>query len=138
MSRNADLLERLAAIQPRNGTCQVTMTNNCPADWGAVIVAAGCKFFYDDGTDYTDGPVAMNVGTGGSYTFVSDKAAGCVQGILLAATVELPNQNRQTVTASEAAPTGECLIHVTESLGPQNSGARHKLGERQVRFASKP
>ncbi len=62
--------------------------------------------------------MAMNVGTGGSYTFVSDKAAGCVQGILLAATVELPNQDPQTVTASEAAPAGECLIHVTESLGP--------------------
>jgi hypothetical protein len=37
---------------------------------------------------------------------------------LLAAPVELPNQSPQTVTASEAAPAGECLIHVTESLGP--------------------
>jgi len=43
-----------------------------------------------------------------------------VQGILLAATVELSNQNPHPVTGFEAALAGESLIHVMESLGPQN------------------
>jgi hypothetical protein len=59
-----------------------------------------------------------------------------VQGILLAATVELSNQNPHPVTGFEAALAGESLIHVMESLGPQNGECGVKLGERQIRLVT--
>ena len=124
-----DLLKELGKVHPRNGTCQITMVNNTPADWGAVIVAAGCKFFYSDGTDYIDGPIGMSVGSGGAYTFVSDKPDGCVQGFTLAATVSVPNQGDQTVTASDSCTPDECILHETEVLGQQATVAKGKLKE---------
>ncbi len=127
----SDLLEKLRAIRPRSraGTCQITMANALPPDLNAVIVAGVCKFSYSDGTDYTDGPIGMNVPSRGSYTFVSDKPNGCVQSFILAAEVEIPNQPAQYGQGGDSCTPDQCIIQETLLLEQQATVSKAKLKE---------
>src|SRR5215469_4473928 len=117
-----DLVQAVRKVRRRtfNGVCQITLLNGCPADWNVVIVAAGVKFFYAQGGDFTDGPRDVNLYSGQSATFVSGDPAECVQGYALAATVATPD-GAQNMPYTDSAPQGQCLIHETVTLGPQRS-----------------
>lgn len=102
-------------------TAQVTVINNCPSSWGIVIAAAGVKFFYRDGTDYTDGPRVINLSSGQSATFTSNDSNKCVYQFFLAMTVTAPNQPPQNMTEQDGVPDGQCLVHESVTLGPKSN-----------------
>lgn len=116
-----------AAAKAAGYQCQITIVNNCPPSWGVVIVSAGVKFFYRDGTDYTDGPRNINLGSGGTATFVSNDASKCVYQYFLAMVVQVPNQGSQTFTDQGGVEEGKCLIHTSVTLGPKESVAAAQL-----------
>jgi hypothetical protein len=121
-----DLVEKLQdkQFQPSGktvaGLCYVTLTNQCPPEWGVVIVSGGVKFFNDDGTDYTDGPKPLNVPSGHSTTFVSKDPNKCVHQYFLAINVRVGNE-QQSMTHQDGVEPGECMLHVTLTLGPTKS-----------------
>ena len=125
------LLAQLETLRPaqaaRGYQCQITLINNCPPAWGVVIVAAGVKFFYRDGSDYTDGPRNVNLSSGQSATFVSDDAQKCVYQYFLAMTVTVPGEGAQNMTNQGSAGEGECLIHTSVTLGPKSAIAQNDL-----------
>ena len=63
------------------GICVVTFKNDCPREWGVVIVQVGAKFFYQD----TDGTIIRewygtkntDIRVGQSDTFSSDDSRLC-------------------------------------------------------------
>ena len=112
-------VERLA--QATGYIAQVTVVNNCPSSWGVVIAAAGVKFFYRDGTDYTDGPRAINLSSGQSATFTSNDSSKCVFQFFLAMTVTVPNEPPQNMTNQDGVPDGQCLVHESVTLGPKSA-----------------
>jgi len=81
----------------------VTLENNTPPDWGAVVVRAGCQFVYKDGTSYLDGPKDVYVPSGQSITLRADQKK-CVKVHRLGAVVRVPNQNDQPVGIEQTAP----------------------------------
>src|SRR3981081_3179946 len=130
-----DLKERLAKAKtespkPRllNGVCAFVLSNETPAEWNVTVIEGGAKFFNSDGTHYTDGPKAMNVPTGSSYTFVSADASKCVKQIFLAINVSVPGEAPQTmVYQTEMAPDGQCWISQGVTLGQANAVAEGEL-----------
>ena len=129
-----DLLEQLQKLQaPKAGACQITVINGTPPDWGVVIVAGGTKFFYRDGSDYTDGPRPLNVGAGQSATFVSNDPAKCVFQFFNAINVAIPGQPQQTFTSQDGVGPGECLYHESLTLGPKPTIAESSLKSRDLR-----
>jgi hypothetical protein len=74
----ADLLGKLSA-KPLNGICEFVLKNAKPPDWKLVITQGGAKFFYSDGTDYTDGPKPLSLQSGDSYSFYSNDDKKCVK-----------------------------------------------------------
>lgn len=100
---------------------QITIINNCPPAWGVVINSAGVKFFYRDGSDYTDGPRTINLSSGQSATFTSNDGNQCVFQFFAAMVVTIPNEGSKTFTNQDAAAEGQCLVHESVILGPQNN-----------------
>lgn len=115
-----DLLDALEKIHPLNGTCQITILNGTPPDWRVSIAAAGIKFFYSDGTDYTDGPRPINLGPNQTATFQSNKSNGCVVGYFAAVTIVVDGQS-DTKTDNYTEEPNKCLAHATIRLGPATS-----------------
>lgn len=127
-----DLVKALADVRIQNGTCQITLANNTPSSWGVTIVAAGVKFFYRNGTEYTDGPRNINLGSGGTATFISDDPDGCVFGIFVAMTVHVQGEGTQNMTYQDGVPDGECLLHMTVALGPASSVSEATLKDKSI------
>lgn len=114
------LLKALNDLKAVGHIAQITLLNNTPSDWDAIVIAAGVKFFYQDGTDFTDGPREVNLSAGATATFMSNKPNGCVQGFALAATVQVGNESPQNITFADTTKPDECLIHETVALGPKS------------------
>jgi hypothetical protein len=128
MSKRLDAKELIRALDVSvlATTCQITLANNCPSGWRVVIIAAGVKFFYDDGSDTTDGPRSVMLQSGQTATFVG-KSAGCVQQFVLAMTVKAGDEDPQTMTYQDGVDPQHCLTHMTVALGPKSmikKGAR--------------
>lgn len=119
-----DLLNSLSNIHTLNGTAQITLLNNCPPKWNVVILVAGIKFFYSDGTDYTDGPRSVMLSSGQSATFMSNDPEGCVQNYFVAMTVKAGNEEPKNMTYQDGVGPDECLLHTTLVLGPKNVRAK--------------
>jgi hypothetical protein len=114
----SDLLEKLAKVIILNGTCQITLVNATPPNWGVVIVSGGVKFFYRDGTDFTDGPKTLSLGFGQSAIFASDEPDGCVFEFCIAFNVRIGG-DQQTFTHQDGVGHEGCLQHESVTLGPK-------------------
>lgn len=132
-----ELIEQAARL-PKKTTpagqinCQITVTNDCPEDWGVVILVGGCRFFFTDDTDYTDGPKTLDLASGESATFTCDKAEGCVHQFFLALSVKAGDEPAQSLTAQECAPDGECLLRDAVVLGVKQSVAADVLASKDL------
>ena len=121
-AKAAELTSGLKQLAQAAGyVAQVTIINNCPPAWGVVIAAGGVKFFYRDGSDYTDGPRAINLSSGQSATFTSNDPNKCVGQFFAAMTVVVPNEPAQNMTNQDGVPEGQCLIHESVILGPKSA-----------------
>jgi hypothetical protein len=56
--------------------CVAGRARGTPPEWNVTVAEGGAKFLSSGGTEYTDGPKAINVQTGSPYTFVSADAIG--------------------------------------------------------------
>lgn len=119
----------LLNAEPRvlNGTCTLTLENSVPAGWNAVIIEAGAKFFYIDGSSFIDGPRKMSVPTGGRAVFRSNKPDGCVSTIFLTCLVSVNGGTPQRVDYTEPSQPGNCWIEVGVRIGPKNSISHEDL-----------
>jgi hypothetical protein len=127
-----DRLEKAKTENPRmkllNGVCTFVLANETPPEWEVTVIEGGAKFFNSDGTDYTDGPKALNVPSASSYTFASADPSKCVLQIFLAINVSVPGEAPQTmVYQTEMAPEGECWISQGVTLGQANAVAEGEL-----------
>lgn len=122
------LLSRIGKATPFEGRCTITVANGTPADWGVTIEQAGCKFFYDGGTDYQDGPVNVGLSSGNSYQFESNDPGKCVQQVFVAMMVAAPGENPQTFTWRDGVDAQHCMISDGVTLAPKNSVA-HGMGK---------
>jgi len=121
LAKSQDLLKALDLdLQVRNGQCVITIQNSCPPDWKVIILVAGVKFFYVDGTDFIDGPRQVMLTSGQAALFRSNKPDGCVQSIFCALKVKAGDEEPATFTYDDAVEPGKCLLRMTVSLGPKN------------------
>lgn len=129
------LMQQLEKMQSLQGTCQITLVNACPPEWGVVIVAGGTKFFYRDGTDFTDGPRPLNISAGQSATFMSNQPDECVFQFFIAFNVVVQGQ-QQTFTNQDGVPAGQCLLHESVTLAPKPFATEGEMKKRglQDRF----
>jgi len=131
-----DLKERLAqGIKPRllNGTCEFDVCNDTPPEWNVTIVEGGARFFNSDGTDYTDGPRAINVPTGTCAPFNSVDNTKCVKQVFLAVNVSVPGEEPQTFTyQTEMSPEGQCWTRQGVVLGQNNLVREGGVGPRTL------
>jgi hypothetical protein len=128
-----DLIDRAERVRARETSyCQITVTNECPADWGVVIVVGGCKFFYSDASDYSHAPKEIDLLAGQSAVFITDKPAGCVHQFFLALSVKAGDEPARPMTYQDGVPEGECLLHETITLGPKQRVAAEALNRRDV------
>lgn len=112
--------------------CQITVTNACPAEWGVVILVGGCKFFFSDGTDDTDGPKTIDLQAGQSATFACDLPESCVHQFFLALSVKAGDAPAQPMIEQDGVPDGECLLHQTITLVPKRRVAADALARRDL------
>jgi hypothetical protein len=123
-----DLVEKLRP-KPLNGICEFVLKNGTPPEWGVVITQGGAKFFYSDGTDYTDGPKSLNLRSGDSYSFYSDDASKCVKQVFLAINVYVPGEGEQTEQGStEMAEEGKCWTRLGLELGKRDIISEDEIG----------
>lgn len=122
-------IQNLLNAPPRvlNGTCTLTLENALPAGYAAVIVEAGAKFFYLDGTSFVDGPRKISVPSGSRVTFRSNKPDGCVSTIFVTCLVSVAGGAPQRVDYSEPSEPGNCWITVDVKLGPKAAIAHADL-----------
>lgn len=119
MERKLDL-EKFFQIAPLAGSiCTVFVKNNCPPDWGIVIIEAGARFFNKDGTDYFTGAMPVNLPSGAQDQLRSIDANKCVLTVLGAVKITQPGQSEQIVTATGSVGPNECSIGINFILGPK-------------------
>jgi hypothetical protein len=124
-----DLIEKLGVLKPRDSyTCEITVENDCPSDWDVNIIAAGCKFFYSDGTDYTDPARQIDLHSGGTATFISNSSTKCVMQFVLAMTVQARSDPAQNMVYQDGAAAGQCLLHETRLLTNRPATGRRSGG----------
>jgi len=132
-----ELIEQAARL-PKKTTpdsqinCQITVINACPPAWGVVILVGGCRFFFADDTDSTDGPTALDLHSGESATFICDRPEECVHQFFLALSVKAGDEPAQSLTEQDSVPEGECLLHETVVLGVKQSVAADALARKDV------
>lgn len=126
-----DLIDHVAA--DASEACTVTVENNTPDGWSAVIVKIGCQFIYKDGSTFLDGPKDAYITARQSYTITANKK-DCVKGIRLALVIRVPNQPDQPVGNEDAAPSNQCFAHPDYSLIPRQLVAEAELGTPISRF----
>jgi hypothetical protein len=128
-----ELIERAGRLHRRTTSfCQITVTNACPTEWGVVILVGGCKFFFSDDTEYTDGPKALDLRSGESATFITNKPEECVHQFFLALSVKAGDEPAQSLTKQEGVPEGQCLLHESITLGPKQRVAADALARREI------
>ena len=112
--------------------CQITVTNACPAEWGVIVLVAGCKFFFSDGTEYTDGPRTLDLAAGQSATFVSNRPESCVHQFFLALSVKAGDEPAQAMTEQDGVPDGQCVLHESVTLLPKRRVSTDVLARRDI------
>ncbi len=112
--------------------CQITVANACPVEWGVVVLVGGCKFFFGDDTDYIDGPKALDLHSGESATFVTDRPEECVHQFFLALSVKVGDEPAQSLIEEGSVPDGECLLHETIVLGVKQSVAADAFARKDL------
>lgn len=121
MKNEQELLEALKNLEIAvdSNVCQITISNNCPAGWGVVIIAAGVRYFYVDQSSSIDGPRPVLLSAGQTATFMSQNK--CVQSFTAALTARIPGEGDKNFTSSDSAPQNQCLLHTTVALGPKST-----------------
>ena len=117
-----DVNDLFAAFQQgsdQGGLCDVKITNGTPPEWNATIIEVGAKFFYRDGSDFTDGPKSVNLGVNDSVILSSDDPSRCVHGVYVLVRVHIPGDDPQLFPHTEQAEKG-CLLHVPLTLGKKD------------------
>lgn len=128
-----ELIERAGRTPKKSSSfCQVTVTNACPPEWGVVVQVGGCKFFFSDDSDYTDGPKALDLRAGESATFVTSRPEECVHQYFMALSVKAGDEPAQPLTVEESVPAGQCLLHEAVTLGPKQRVPSDALARRDV------
>ena len=128
-----ELIERAGRLRKRSTAfCQITVTNACPPEWGVVILVGGCKFFFSDDSDYTDGPKALDLRSGESATFVSNRPEDCVHQFFLALSVKAGDEPAQALTDQHGVPDGHCVLHETLAVGPKRHVTSEALARRDI------
>jgi len=128
-----ELIERAGRVRRTTTSfCQITVTNACPAEWGVVILVGGCKFFFNDDTEYTDGPKAVDLRAGESAVFMTNRPEECVHQFFLALSVKAGDEPAQSLIEQDGVPEGQCLLHETITLGPKRRAAADALGRRDI------
>jgi hypothetical protein len=69
----------------------------------------------------------MHLGSGATYTFLSNDPKKCVTHILLSTNAQAGNEPPQTFQNPYQAPPNQCIIHDTVSLGPKPSISASEL-----------
>jgi len=88
-------------------------------------LVGGCKFFFSDDTEYTDGPKALDLRSGESATFITNKPEECVHQFFLALSVKAGDEPAQSLTEQDGVPEGQCLLHERPSrLARSNASLR--------------
>jgi hypothetical protein len=88
-------------ISQSPGICKIVVVNNTQPQWNVAILAMGCKFFFTDGTDFQDGPVAGNWGANADYSLSTNDPTKCVKGIFLTIAAQAAGQPPQSYPASK-------------------------------------
>jgi hypothetical protein len=101
--------------------CIIILENECDSSLGVTIIAAGCKFLYKDGSTFQDGPIGVNIGSGGSTSFRSNDPTKCVSEVLLAITVQQQGYPNSNLTATGVCPAGQCIQQDTFTIAPKTS-----------------
>ena len=133
MDTTRELIERAGRLHKRaTSFCQITVTNACPPEWGVIILVGGCKFFFSDDTDQSDGPKNLDLRSGESATFITDRPEECVHQFFLALSVKAGDEPAQSLTKQEGVPEGQCLLHETVILRPKQHVAADALARRDL------
>jgi hypothetical protein len=105
-------------VHPLNSACKITLVNRTPLEWNVKIAAAGLRFIFADEGGYTDGPRGVELRSGDTAAFTSNKPSGCVSAYVLALSAEIPGEGIKNYTYPYAEEPGMCVTHHTVSLGP--------------------
>ena len=117
-----DLVAQLTQANRKSLLCQVTITNETPPEWGVRIGEMGVKFFYRDGTDYTDGPRMINIESGKSAIFRSHDRNRCVHGVFVVARVHIPNEKpEEFIYTYQEVDEKKCIVHLPLTFGEKTS-----------------
>jgi hypothetical protein len=128
------LLSRVAEAGAAPGeACTVTLENNTPPAWNAVIVYVACQFIYRDGTYDIDERPNSFITSGQGITLNADKK-DCVKTLRLGAKVRVPNQPDVPVGNEDTAPDNKCFAHPVYSLIPQQFFAEKAGGRAESPF----
>ncbi|MEO9903964.1 hypothetical protein [Nisaea sp.] len=95
---------------------KLVLTNNAPAKWNTMIVAAGVKFFFRDGTNFTDGPRELQLPTGDRTVFSGNDPRGCVFQYVVATLVIVDDDIPEIITYRDGMAPGQCMQRATISL----------------------
>lgn len=125
---DTDLIKATQEVQILNGHCVVVVELG-RVGINAMIASAGVKFFYSDGTDYTDGPRNVNIPEGGNAAFYSDDGAKCVKQWYCVMVATAPNYKPYTFETRDAANEGECIISAVTGLDPKLTISEVSLGD---------
>ena len=63
---------------------------------------------------------------------MSDDGTKCVFQFFLAMNVYVPGEGSRTLTYQDGVGEGECLFHMTVTLGPKQSAAQKSLATLQI------
>jgi hypothetical protein len=85
------------------------------------IVGGGVKFFWLDGTSYTDGPREINIYPGHEDTFYSNDKGCCVAIVcsFVATSPYLPGGKQQYVDKLERKKATDCIVSAEFGLSPK-------------------
>lgn len=128
-----DLENFLHKAPPTGSICTLFIKNNCPTDWGVVIIEGGARFWNRDGTDYSTGAIPLNLPAGAQDQLRSIDANKCVLTVLGACKVTIPGKPEQVLTAQSNAGADECAIGINMVIGPKhfafNDDTKRTLGD---------
>ena len=105
--------------------CTAIFVNECPVAMNVHIIAIGAKFFYDDGSDKQAGPVAVDLGGGGSEASLSSPdVTKCTVHVLGVVAVKHANDPPQNFQKQNDAVPGHCMIQTNFVLAPKSDVAK--------------
>lgn len=74
----------------------------------------------------------MDLRSGESATFITNKPEECVHQFFLALSVKAGDEPAQSLTEQEGVPEGQCLLHEAITLGPKQRVAADALARREI------